>query len=170
MERVAIIGSGGAGKSRLATQIAARTGLPLIHLDPLFWRPGWSPAPADEARQALHKAIARDRWILDGNFLSDPPGADPRFNRTDTVIFIDRPPAICLWRAISRLVRDRHRWRPDLPEGCVEGFDLPFYRWVWSYRRTTRPQVLLVLARLSPDIEIFHLRSNRDVRRFLLDL
>jgi adenylate kinase family enzyme len=167
VERVAIIGSGGAGKSHLATQIAARTGLPVVHLDPLFWRAGWQAAPAEEARRALHEAIAGDRWILDGNFLSDPPAADPRFSRADTVIFIDRARAVCLWRAISRLMRDRHRWRPDLPEGCSEGFDLPFLQWVWSYPRTTRPGVLALLRELDHRIDTVHLRSNADVRWFV---
>ncbi len=35
MQRVMVIGSPGAGKSRLATELARRTGLPLIHLDQL---------------------------------------------------------------------------------------------------------------------------------------
>ena len=40
-ERIAVIGSPGAGKSTLATMIAAATGLPLIHLDAEHWQPGW---------------------------------------------------------------------------------------------------------------------------------
>lgn len=41
MQRVLIVGSPGAGKSTLAKKLAARTGLPLIHLDDLYWNPGW---------------------------------------------------------------------------------------------------------------------------------
>lgn len=170
MERVAIIGPGGAGKSRLAIALGRQTGLPVVHLDPLFWRQGWIPAPAEESREALQAAITGDHWILDGNFLSDPPGEDPRFRRADTVVFLDLPRIVCLWRALSRLLRDRGRPRPDLPEGCYEGFDLPFYRWVWSYRRRTRPLVLELLATLGPGIEVYHLRSTGEVRRFLAKL
>jgi len=36
VQRVAIIGSGGAGKSQLARELGRITGLPVIHLDVLF--------------------------------------------------------------------------------------------------------------------------------------
>ena len=71
MQRVAILGSGGAGKSVLAAAIAERTGLPVVHLDVLYWKPGWTPPPPEEFAAALDDAVAKDRWILDGNFLRD---------------------------------------------------------------------------------------------------
>jgi adenylate kinase family enzyme len=40
MRRVLVIGISGAGKSTFARELAARIGLPLIHLDKEFWRPG----------------------------------------------------------------------------------------------------------------------------------
>jgi len=167
VQRIFIIGSGGAGKTRLAMELAARTELPVVHLDPLFWRAGWRPAPAEESRRALQEAISRDRWILDGDFLSDPPGADPRFGSADTVIFLDRGRPICLWRVVIRRVRDRGRSRPDLPEGCVEGLDLPFLRWVWAYPHISRPGVLALLEHLDPRVDAVHLRSAVAVERFL---
>ena len=51
MERVLILGSPGAGKSTFARRLAERSGLPLIHLDKHFWRPGWvEPAPEEWQR------------------------------------------------------------------------------------------------------------------------
>jgi adenylate kinase family enzyme len=167
-ERVVILGSAGAGKTTLAVSIADRTGLPVVHLDPVFWRAGWAPAPQDEARPALAAAVAGPRWVLDGNFL--PAGDvmdDPRFARADTVVFLDVPRALCLWRVMSRLVADRARGRPDLPEGCREGFDFPLLRWIWRYPAADRPRVLRLLARLPEGVEARHLRSGAEVRRFL---
>jgi adenylate kinase family enzyme len=164
MERVVVLGPGGAGKSELTTRLSRRTGLPVVHLDVLFWTTGWKPAPREEALSALADAIARDRWILDGNFLD---AGDGRFTRADNVIFLDLPRRTCLWRVVKRMVRDRRRSRPDLPDGCAEGFDLPFLRWIWSYRRTDRPRVLELLDNLGPGVSVHHLRSRAEVRRFL---
>ena len=118
MRRVVILGPGGAGKSELARELSRRTGLPVVHLDPLFWREDWQPAPEAEARRELAEAVAEEEWILDGNFLTFEDG-DPRFARADTVVFLDLPRLTCLWRVLRRLVRDRGR-RPDLPERGVE--------------------------------------------------
>jgi adenylate kinase family enzyme len=48
IKKVLVIGSGGAGKSTFAKRLAAKTGLPLLHLDALFWHPGWVETPKDE--------------------------------------------------------------------------------------------------------------------------
>src|SRR5207245_1270390 len=142
------------------------TGLPVVHLDVLFWRPGWTPAPREEARAAFAAAIAEEGWILDGNFLT-VENAYARFDRADTVIFLDLPRATCLWRVLKRFVRERRRSRPDLPEGCPEGLELSFLRWIWRYPRDDRPRVVGILASLDRRVDVRHLRSRSDVRRYL---
>jgi len=169
VERVAILGAGGAGKSQLARELARRTGLPVVHLDVLYWRPGWTAPPEEEFRAALDAAVAEERWILDGNFLRDDAD-DPRFARADTVVFLDLPRTTCIRRALWRGLRDRHRARTDLSEGCSEAFDVPFLRWVWNYPRKNRPDVLARLAALGPGVAVHRLRSDADVRRFLAGL
>jgi adenylate kinase family enzyme len=135
----------------------------------LFWRQSWTPAPREEALSDLAAASARERWILDGNFL-EAGLTDPRFDRADTVIFLDVSRARCLCRVLKRLVRDRGRRRPDLPEGSFEGFDLEFLRWIWRYPGTDRPQVLRLLAGLNPRVDVRRHRSPADIRRYLATL
>ena len=162
-----ILGPAGAGKTRLAWLLAERTGLPVVHLDLLFWRPGWKPAPLTEARAAVADAAEEPRWIMEGDFLGKGLD-DPRFSRADTVVFLDVPRARCLWRVLSRSVRDRGRARADLPEGCLEGFDLPLLRWIWRYPAVNRPRVLELLDRLrARGVAVHHLGSEGDVRGLL---
>src|SRR5690349_11609518 len=101
MDRVVILGSAGAGKTDLAVKISGLTGLRVVHLDVLFWTRGWKPAPHDRALRDLAAEIAADRWILDGNFLS-PGDEDARFDRADTVIFLDVGRTTCVWRVLKR--------------------------------------------------------------------
>jgi adenylate kinase family enzyme len=170
MQRVVILGPVGSGKSTLAVEIGRRTGLPVVHLDLLFWRAGWTPAPRAEARERLAAAVREDRWVLDGNFLPDSDGSwDARFDRADTVIFLDLSRRACLWRVAKRVTRGRAP-RPDLPEGCMEGVDRATLRWIWSDPREERPRVLRILERLDEGVAVQHLRSGSDVQRFLAGL
>jgi len=162
VNRVIVLGNGGSGKSQLARELGIRTGLPVVHLDPLFWRPGWKAGPRDEFRLTVDEAAARDRWIIDGNFVN---AGDTRFDRADTAIFIDLPRRLCIARAIRRSVRDRHRRRPDLPEGCREGLEWSFVRWMWNFDRHDRPRILERLRQ--SEAEVVHLRSPAEVERFL---
>jgi adenylate kinase family enzyme len=166
---VAIVGSGGAGKSVLAAAIAERTGLPVVHLDTEYWQPGWTAPPRSEFDAKLVAAVAEKRWILDGNFLRDD-GPDPRFARVDAVVFLDLPRRVCLWRIAKRRVQEARRPRRDLPEGCTESFDLEFTRWVWNFPSKNRPDILGRLAALGPEVAVHRLRSRRDVSRFLESL
>jgi adenylate kinase family enzyme len=161
MQRVVVLGAGGAGKTELAHTIARRAGLPIVHLDLLFWRPGWELAPREEARAALDAAVAAERWIIDGNFLS---AGDARFERADTVVFLDLPRTTCIARVLRRAVRDRGSGRPDLPEGCREGFDWAFLKWIWNFGRDDRPRILERLAQTRA--QVVHLRSPAEVRRY----
>lgn len=163
MQRVVVLGPGGAGKSELSRALARHTGLPVVYLDRLYWRPGWKPAPREEFLRALDAAVAGERWIIDGNFLS---AGDARFERADTVVFLDLPRAVCLSRALRRAVRHyRRRDRADLPEGCPEGFDWAFYKWIWNWPRNDRPRLLEKLAQTQADV--VHLRSPDEVRRYV---
>jgi adenylate kinase family enzyme len=154
----------------LAWSLGERTGLPVVHLDRLFWRANWEPAPRDEARRQLAAVAEGDRWILDGNFLDEARADEPdlRFARADTVIFLDLPRRVCFWRVLTRLARDRGGRRADLPEGAREGLDLPLLRWIWRYPNTDRPRVLELLEQLEArGVATHRLRSRAEVRRFL---
>jgi adenylate kinase family enzyme len=166
MQRVVVLGPGGAGKTELADAISRRTGLPVVYLDRIFWRENWTPAPLDEARRRLDAVIAGERWIIDGNFLD---AGDARFARADTVVFLDLARRTCLRRVLWRLVRDRRRRRADLPEGSREGFDPELLRWIWRYRKADRPRVLTLVAGLH-GADVRRLHSPREVRAYLESL
>jgi adenylate kinase family enzyme len=112
--RVVVTGMAGAGKSTFSRQLAAKTGLPLIHLDLHTWRPGWVRVPNDELMVIQRTVLAGQRWIVDSNDVDD----DLLAARADTLVIITTPWWVCAWRAFRRGLR-----RPvetQLPEGCEE--------------------------------------------------
>lgn len=163
MKRVAIIGSGGAGKSTLARALSERTGLPVVHLDRLYWRPGWVATPHEAWAEQQRDLLTQEAWIIDGNYGST---LDGRLRAADTVVFLDTPRLVCLWRALKRRLRYTGRSRPDMREGCPERLTGEFLRWIWEYPKRQRPNILQKLARLEHQ-QVVRLRSRREVEAFL---
>lgn len=143
MQRVLVIGISGAGKSTLSRALAARTGLPLIHLDREYWLPGWQMPPREQWRTKVRDLSARDRWIMDGNFDSS---LDIRLPRADTLIWFDVPALRCMWRALKRVASSYGRVRPDMGEGCPERIDVEFLRYIARFNRIQRPRIAAQLA------------------------
>lgn len=159
-----MIGSGGAGKSKFAREMGERTTLPVIHLDRLFWKPGWVPMPEDEWRALHAELIEPDRWIIDGNYGST---MESRIGAADTVIFLDLPRFVCVQGALQRHWRNRAGGRPDMVPGQRERIDLKFLWWILRYPDTKRPGVLARLAKLPATTQVIRIRSRREAREVL---
>lgn len=167
MQRVVILGSGGAGKSTLARQVGDRLGLPVIHLDREHWLPGWVETPTGDWAVRVARLVAGDRWVIDGNYGGT---IDLRLRACDTAIFLDLSRSLCLWRVMRRWWTYRGRARPEMTPGCNERIDWAFVRWIWSYPRLRRPAVLEQLGTLGAGQRLVHLRSRRAVAAFLKTL
>ena len=164
MNRIAIIGAPGAGKSILAQQLAARLGLPVIHLDTLYWRPGWVEPPRAEWQALMEDLVTGERWIIDGNYGGT---MEIRLAAADTIIFLDLPGYLCVWRAVKRYLQHLGRPRVDRAAGCSEKIDWPFLWYIWRYPATRRARVLARLEQYAAGRRIIILRSQSEIRRFL---
>ncbi len=165
MQRVMIFGASGSGKSTLAQRLGDVTGLPVVHIDPMYWKPGWVQREAGETTVLIRAAMAQDAWVFDGNHHATFP---ERIARADTVVFLDFPTVLRVWRVIWRTFRTLGRTRPDMGTGCPERFDREFIiKWVAGYRRRSYARDLEVVQNLPAGVTCHHLKSRRDVRRFL---
>ena len=168
MKKVLIIGSSGAGKSTFSRRLHQTTNLPLIHLDRLYWKPNWvETIDKDEWKQTIENALHGGAWILDGNYSGT---LEMRLEKCDTVIFLDLPRLICVYRILKRVAFYRKGSRPDMADGCDEQFDWEFLKIVWNYPTRSKPKVEALLKRFENKKTIFSLRSKKEIEDFFVNL
>ena len=147
MRRVLVLGRGGAGKSVFARRLGALTGIPVVELDRVFWRPGPAETPRSEWVAKQRALVAPDAWILDGD-LGPYDVLGVRLAEADTVVLLNLSLARCAWRAARR---SRERW--------------DFWVWLVSYRWRHLPSLRRAIAASGADL--VELRTPRAVERFL---
>ncbi|HLH27329.1 MAG TPA: hypothetical protein VKW77_00355 [Acidimicrobiales bacterium] len=151
MERVVVLGPGGAGKSAFARRLGQAAGLPVVELDALFWSPDLVPTPQHRWSELQHQLVQGPRGILDGD-LGPYDVVGPRLRAADTVIVLDTP----RWRCTVRALR-RSRQRAD------------FWRWLWGWRRHAWPIVRAAIAADAGGADVLIVRGQRARRRLLAD-
>ncbi len=165
--RVIVTGLAGSGKSTFSRSLAEATGLPLIHLDLEFWKPGWT-APTDEEWQAKQREVlAADEWIADGNYHETLP---LRLDRADTVVVLDMPWQLCFVRAVGRSLKSSGG---QMPEGCEDSAwrrlkdELGVAGRVWRKRRWEPALERDLIAEHGGHATVHILRSKADVAALL---
>jgi len=164
MKRIAIVGCAGAGKSWLAVRLGAILGLEVIHLDAHFWNPGWVETPLDEWIKLQDELVEKPEWIIDGNYAGT---AMVRFYAADTIIFLDYPRRLCLWRGLMRIVHNYGNIRPDLGPGCPEKFDWEFIKWIWRFPGKSRRMTVSAIEAFRGKREIYWFRKPGEMMKFL---
>ena len=152
MRRVVILGPGASGKSTLAIHLGEITGLPVIELDKVFWRPGLAATPRDQWIKLQERLVEENGWIIDGD-LGPYDAVEVRLKAADTVIFLDFSLIRCAWRAIRR-----SRERAD------------FWLWLLRYRRQCRPFLMEAIATCAGHATLHVIRNPEALRRFVADV
>ena len=152
MKRVVIVGRGGSGKSALAVTLSGITGLPVIELDKVFWRPGLAATPREEWIKTQEKLVEEEYWIMDGD-LGPYDAVEVRLRTADTIILLDFSFARCAWRTLRR-----GRERAD------------FWKWLVSYRWRSRPVLMEAISKHAPDADVYVIRSPKALTRLVANL
>lgn len=172
--KILIVGTSGSGKSTLARKICEKTGLKDMELDAFHWKPGWEMAELEEFRTAVGEAMAAvEGYVIHGNYSKI---ADLTWGSADTVIWLDYPRSLVMWRVLRRTI-----WRvitkKRLWGGNVETFRKSFLEkdsviaWSWkTYDRRKEKFSRMMMENPYRNGRFIRLRSPAETRKFLREI
>ena len=174
--RIHVIGNSSSGKSTLAARLAKSLDATFVELDALNWKPGWvglNEVDPAELERRFQAATQGERWVAAGSYSAFSQRAF--WARLDTVIYLDLPMPLLLWRMLRRSWR---RWRSrELLWGTnVERFWPQLMVWrkedslaYWIVTQNARKRRRLVAWLSDPrwaHIRFARLMSQREVDEF----
>jgi hypothetical protein len=167
MQRVAIIGNAGGGKSVLARKLGELLNCPVYPFDDLQWQPGWILTPAEEIQATHSEWISQPEWIIDGWGSWDILKA--RFEAADTIIFVDFPLAVHYWWAAKRQIKAGLKINSGWPPAGCKGLPVTgrLFRLMWKIHSETRPQLIVLIDQYAEGTRLIHLQSPRGMRSFV---
>lgn len=161
MKKVIVIGCPGSGKSTFSRALHELTGLPLYHLDLLYWNSDRTTVSKEVFRERLQNVLMLDRWIIDGNYGST---IEKRIAECDTVFFLDFPFEICIDGVRERMGKPR----PDMPWTETED-DEEFLEFIRNFEKESKPKILTLLQ-IYQEKNIIILKSREEADSFINNL
>lgn len=154
--RVLILGCGGAGKSTFARAMGERFSLPVVHLDKIWWLPGWVTRSEEEFDALLRAELEKPCWVIDGNYERTAP---LRLQSCDAAVFLDIPEEECVRSVFARAEAYRGKSRPDMTEGCEEEVHGDFLDWIKNFNENKRGKMLRLLEESRKPYFVFSSRE-----------
>ncbi|KPB05847.1 topology modulation protein [Bacillus sp. CHD6a] len=166
MQRIMVIGvSAGAGKSTFASRLGKALNKNVFNLDAFFWKPGWVQASMEEFTQLQQEMIKNNStWIVEGNYTAT---FDLRAEKADTIIYLELPLRVCLYRVIKRWLTNLGKRRPDLGGGCTERMEWGFLKFIITTYRERKKTMKSRLDYYQEDKLVVRLRGKRAIEYFL---
>ena len=128
-KRILVVGVSASGKSTFAKRLSENTGLPVVLMDAIMWKPGWDYIGDEKTTKKLDELSSKPEWIIEGYITK--AARTFIFERADTIIYLDYPRSVASWRYIKRWWKHRKNARPEL-EGSPEKFSFKFLKLVWT--------------------------------------
>ncbi|KAI9134745.1 hypothetical protein [Acaryochloris sp. CCMEE 5410] len=165
MNKVAVFGNAGGGKSTLSKRLAYMTGLPWVPLDSLKYQPGGGEVPHAEFKAAHDALLKQDQWIIDG--FGSPDTVWNRLAVADTLVYLDMPVLRHYWWVTKRFFEGAWVKPAGWPEQSplLKG-TLNSYAIVRLCHTKLTPRYRDYVDQAKATKQVYHLRSHPDIVQF----
>ena len=159
MKKIIVIGCPGSGKSFFSKSLHKLTGIPLFHLDMLFWNEDKTTVEKSVFLERLSVVMKKDEWIIDGNYNRT---IESRIQHCDTVFLFDLPTEICIQGATERIGKGRY----DLPWLETE-VDPEFMQFIKDFPHDALPKIYELIDKYKSEKQVIIFRSRAEADEYI---
>jgi len=169
MNKISILGVTASGKTTLANKIGKTLGIPVTHLDKIFWKEKGG-IKQDVFIAELEEVMKAGRWIIDGG-MPRSKTLQMRLENADTIILYDLPLLLVLWRQTKRFFKYYGKVRPDMADGNHNKQKYPFtWKEIQYARHFPIKELYEKILPLKETKRIVIIKSPKDEKTFLKTL
>lgn len=161
-DKISIIGGSGSGKSTLANILSESMKIPVIHLDSINYKPNWIQVDKVERDKIISEKSNEDKWIIDGNYNKT---LKERLIKSDLIIWLDYSSYTQIKGVVKRIAQNYNKERSEIP-GCKERINLKFIKYVATYNKVKRPEMLEILKDI-PEDKLLIFKKQKDLNNWL---
>lgn len=162
IKRISVIGGSGSGKSTLVNILSKELNIPAIHLDSINYKPNWVEIDKNERDSIISSKAEEENWIIDGNYNKT---LKKRLERADLIIWLDYSSITHIKGVCKRIIKNYNKEKTDIP-GCKERLDFTFLKYVLTYNKKKRPEVIEILKDI-PEDKLLIFKKQKDLNRWL---
>ncbi len=160
MKKVLVLGCSGSGKSTFSIKLHEKTGLPLYHLDNIWWKADRSHISREEFDEQLSELVSGDSWIIDGDYSRT---YEKRIAACDTSVLLDYGQQVWMEGITGRVGQDR----PDMP-WTEDTLDPELVELVKNYEAENKP-LLRELFYKYPDKNVITFHTRKEAEKWITE-
>lgn len=164
--RIIIIGKPGSGKSTAAAKLSKKLGIPVYHIDKIFFTHNWEKRNIQEFLQLKQQWIDQDNWIIEGQATR---WLEARFSRATLCIHFELPFWLCLWRIFKRRFFCKDTTIQDRAPKCKEVIRWDLLHYTWNYEKRGGKRVKEAHKKY-PNVPFYTVRSDKEVQKLITKL
>ena len=162
MKRILVIGCPGAGKTYFAKKLSEINGLPVIHMDNLYWNKDKQSISYPELEAKLLPYLKEENWIIDGNYHHT---LENRLKYATDVFFLDLSKEECEQGILERVGKKRD----DIPWIETKEDALELIAWNETYEERTKQEEINLLKQY-PHLKIKTFKSRKEIANYLFKI
>ncbi len=166
MNKIAVFGKPGSGKSTLSKKLSAATGITLHPLDSIVYENNGDLVDRKTYDAAHEKILSSESWIIDG--FGPMESFNKRLAVADTLIYIDLPYIASYWLVTKRLLKGLFIKPEGWPDGSsiVKG-SLQSYKVLKLCPKFWNDDFMQRLEDISTHKTLYIIRSLGDLNSFV---